>query len=209
MRDMIVRMKARNRAKAVSTRRYARDTNSCGTNAAASSAAPRTSRSTVRAYTNEATNTPSVHWVMRVDRKSCRIRGLNWLLASCMTTMVMEKTRPVTEIIALATVPSTLRAPAGPPGKATPIWWWRAASSRGRMKPSDTAAGVARAGITQKGSKRRRSGEARCTAWGSRTTGTRATARFMGASQPAAAPPWVDVPHGVPAGTCGDGRLEG
>lgn len=121
MRDMIVRMNARNRTKAVSTRREARDTDSCGTNASASSAAPRTSRSTVRAYTNEATKTPSVHCVMRVDRKSCRIRGLNCLEASCMTTIVIEKTRPVTEIIALAMVPSTLRAPAGPPGKAMPI----------------------------------------------------------------------------------------
>ena len=42
---------------------------------------------------------------------------MNWLLASCMTTIVIEKTRPVTEIIALAIVLSRLRAESALPPK--------------------------------------------------------------------------------------------
>ena len=52
---------------------------------------------------------------MRSSRKDSRIRGVNWLDASCNTTIVTENTRPVTEIMALLIVVSTLRAPSGPP----------------------------------------------------------------------------------------------
>ena len=55
-------------------------------------------------------NTPRVTWVIRLARKVPIRRGVNWLLASCMTTIVIEKTRPVSEIIALAIVLSRLRA---------------------------------------------------------------------------------------------------
>lgn len=60
---------------------------------------------------------PRVTWVIRLERKSPSTRGLYWLLASWMTTIVMENTRPVTEIIAPAMLPSMSRAPLGPPGK--------------------------------------------------------------------------------------------
>ena len=46
-------------------------------------------------------------------------RGEYWLEASCSTTIVIEKTRPVTEIIAPAIVESTVRAPSIPPGKSS------------------------------------------------------------------------------------------
>lgn len=66
--------------------------------------------------------------------------------------MVMEKTRPVTEIMAEAVVPSTSRAPSGPPwntyrSRVTPS----SSSHCGSRMPSTTEAITQAAGIAQKG----------------------------------------------------------
>ena len=107
-------MKAKKSATLASTRRKATVTDSWGTKG---SAPPRTSRRTMSAKTNDAVKTPRVVWVMRLPRNPPSRRGLNWLLASCMTTMVIENTSPVTEIIALAMVLSRLRAESAFPPK--------------------------------------------------------------------------------------------
>ncbi|MBM7501240.1 hypothetical protein JOD52_002080 [Brachybacterium muris] len=60
-------------------------------------------------------NTPKVNWVTRLSRNPPSTRGVNWLLASCRITMVIEKTRLVIEIMPVAMVPSSPRAPSGPP----------------------------------------------------------------------------------------------
>lgn len=62
-------------------------------------------------------NTPKVAWVMRLPRKLPSTRGLNWLLASCRMTIVIENTRPVIEIMPVAILPNNPRAPLGPPWK--------------------------------------------------------------------------------------------
>ena len=75
---------------------------------------------------------------------------MNWLLASCSTTIVIEKTSPVTEIIAPAIVESTDRAPSGPLSNASgivPTPW----STSGRPIPRTTASTHQVAGTTQNG----------------------------------------------------------
>ncbi len=107
-------MKARKSPTLASTSAKASVTDSCGTNGLSPA---RTSRSTMRAKTKEAVKTPRVTCTTRLPRKLPSSRGVNWLLASCMTTMVIEKTRPVTEIIALAMVLRRLRAESALPLK--------------------------------------------------------------------------------------------
>jgi hypothetical protein len=59
---------------------------------------------------------PSTSCVERSSTKFCRIRGVNWLEASCRATMVTEKSTPVTEIRLTEIVLNRLRAPlASPP----------------------------------------------------------------------------------------------
>jgi hypothetical protein len=72
---------------------------------------------TVRAKTKVDSQIARVPWTVRLRRKPSIMRGLKELLTSCSTTSVMEKTRPVTEIVAEAMTPSTSRAASGPPSK--------------------------------------------------------------------------------------------
>ena len=76
---------------------------------------------------------------------------MNWDCASCSTTMVMEKTRPVTEIIALAMVERRPRAPSGPPWKTNGISWEMLRSSHGSTQESTRAANTMTKGSTQNG----------------------------------------------------------
>ena len=88
-------MNAKNIATLARTSTNAVVTDSWGTKGFAP---PRTSRSTTKAKRNEEVKTPSVTWVIRLPRNVPSSRGVNWLLASCMTTIVIVKTRPVSEI---------------------------------------------------------------------------------------------------------------
>ncbi len=126
-------------------------TDSCGTNSSTSSFAPRTVRSTARAYTNDAVNTPSVAWVVRLARKLSSRRGVNCDWASWSTTMVIEKTSPVTEIIALAMVERRLRAPSGPPSKMYGTSKVNVPSTHGRTTARASAPRTIARGSTQKG----------------------------------------------------------
>ncbi len=83
------------------------------------------------------------------------MRGVNWLLASCSTTIVIEKTRPVTEIMALAMVLSRLRAPSGPPSKTNGTCSASAESSAGRTRPRTKAETTMAVGTAQNGCQRR------------------------------------------------------
>ena len=141
-------MKAKNNATLASTSRKATVTESWGTKG---SSPPRTSRSTMRANTKDDVKTPRVTWVIRLLRKLPSRRGVNWLLASCMTTMVIEKTSPVTEIMALAMVLSRLRADSAPPPKRYGRSSVSAASMRGSNRPAATARAQIIDGSTQKG----------------------------------------------------------
>ena len=80
-----------------------------------------TLRSTMTAYTKVATKTPSEALRLSRSRRNVRsTRGENWLLVSCSTTMVIEKTRPVKVIIDVVMADSTSRAPSGPAPKVQP-----------------------------------------------------------------------------------------
>ena len=57
------------------------------------------------------TNVPMVIWVTRSPKNVRRIRGLNWLDASCRTTIVIEKVSPATVINEPAMTESTVRLP--------------------------------------------------------------------------------------------------
>lgn len=75
----------------------------------------RTVRSTIMAYTKVAVNTPRASWLARSRMNERSTLGENWLLVSCRTTTVMEKTRPVKVIIEEVMVDSSVRAASGPP----------------------------------------------------------------------------------------------
>lgn len=117
-----------------------------------SSSSLHTYRMTVSENTNVPRNIPRVACTIRLRRKPLSMRGLNWLLTSCRTTSVMEKMRPVTEIVEDEMVPSTSRAASGPPSNTNS----RAGSDSprsqvGMRKPRMRAAATLTAGIAQKG----------------------------------------------------------
>ena len=90
-----------------------------GTNWFGPPSPPRTFRSTSRAKTKVARNTPRVTW-LRGSRKNVRsTRGENWLLASCRTTIVTEKTSAVRVRVDEAMEESNSLALSGPPLKPT------------------------------------------------------------------------------------------
>ena len=66
--------------------------------------------STSTAYTNVATNVPSVTCVPRSRMKFRSIRGPNWVEARVRVTRMMEKTTPTTVMIAAAMVVRICRA---------------------------------------------------------------------------------------------------
>lgn len=151
-------MNARNQPTLARTNRKATVTEVCGTNSSMPSDAPRTDRRMVSAYTNVPAKTPRVVCVTRLSRKEPITRGVNWLLASWSTTIVIENTRPVTEIIAEAIVPSRARAPSGPPWKSQGTEPLRLRSRAGRAIPSSPEPTVSATGRTQNGSHSRRHG---------------------------------------------------
>ena len=78
-----------------------------------------TARNTRIEYTNVPTKVPIVTWVTRSPKNVRRIRGLNWLDASCNTTIVIEKVSPATVIRDPAMTDSTVRAAGPSPLKTT------------------------------------------------------------------------------------------
>lgn len=85
----------------------------CGTNGLLS--APRTVRSTKRAYEKVATKVPSEAWLPRSRVKLRSRRGPICCDASVSAAMVIEKVVPATLSMAAAMVESTARAPSGLP----------------------------------------------------------------------------------------------
>lgn len=148
---VILWMNARKKPTQARVIRNASVTEICGTNCSPS-LSPRTYRVTVRANTKVDRKMPNVPWTTRYCRKPPSTRGVNWLKASCSTTMVMEKTRPVTEIMAEAITPSTSRAPSGPPWKTYCSRVSPSVSSHcGSRIPNTTAARTQAAGCAQNG----------------------------------------------------------
>ena len=71
--------------------------------------------STSVAYTNVATNVPSVNWVPRSRMKLRSIRGPNCVEARVNVTIVIENTMPTTVITAAANVVRICRAASAVP----------------------------------------------------------------------------------------------
>lgn len=98
-----------------------------------------------------ATNTPKVSLMVPSRRKLRITRDENWPAASCSATIVIEKTSPVTEIMAEVIEERKLRALAGPPGNSIGVVMGR--SSCPRTRASATATVTHTAGTTQKPSR--------------------------------------------------------
>ena len=84
---------------------------------------PPTARRPIRQKTKMPTKTPTVACVIRSPRKFGSTRGLNWLDASCSTTIVTEKVRPATVISEPAIVSKTVRAALALPPKTHGVAW--------------------------------------------------------------------------------------
>ena len=84
-------------------------------------------------------------------------RGENWLLVSWSTTMVIENTRPVNEIIDVMIAESSARAPSGPPVKRKGTFSEVSShsSSAVRESPRRAARAAHRSGTAQNSSRRR------------------------------------------------------
>ena len=79
------------------------------------SPATSTSRSESTAWANVATNSPTAIWLGLSCRKVCTIRGENWPMASCTTTIVIVSTNAARPTIDVATVERISIATSGPP----------------------------------------------------------------------------------------------
>ena len=62
-----------------------------------------------------ATNKPMANWLGRSRRKVCTMRGENWPIANCTTTIVIANTSVASDTIATAIVSKIATAACGPP----------------------------------------------------------------------------------------------
>ena len=74
-----------------------------------------TSRRASMAWAKVATNKPMANWLGRSRRKVCTMRGENWPIASCTTTIVIANTSVASETIDTAIVSKIATAASGPP----------------------------------------------------------------------------------------------
>ena len=74
-----------------------------------------TSRRASMAWAKVATNKPIANWLGRSRRKVCTMRGENWPMANCTTTMVIANTSVASETIDTAIVSKIATAASGPP----------------------------------------------------------------------------------------------
>ncbi len=167
------RMNASRQATHASASPNANDTDTRGTNPGSVSVWSRTERSTVSENTNVPMNTPNVACTTRLLRKLPSTRGVNWLLASCRTTIVIENTTPELEIIAEAIVVRTSRAASGPPGNTQRTYGRSQRSASGNATPSTSATSAEAAGTAQNGAHTRAHQVRRLTSGGIPGSGSR------------------------------------
>ena len=74
-----------------------------------------TSRIVNMAWANVATNSPIASWLGRSCRNVCTIRGENWPIANCTTTIVIVNTSVANDTIDTAIVSRIAIAASGPP----------------------------------------------------------------------------------------------
>ena len=74
-----------------------------------------TSRIVNMAWANVATNNPMASWLGRSCRNVCTMRGENWPIASCTTTIVIVNTSVANDTIDTAIVSRIAIAASGPP----------------------------------------------------------------------------------------------
>ena len=74
-----------------------------------------TSRIASMAKAKVPTNMPIANWLGRSRRIVCTIRGENWPIASCTTTIVIVSTNAARLTIDVATAPRIASAASGPP----------------------------------------------------------------------------------------------
>ena len=70
------------------------------------------------AWANVATNSPIANWLGLSCRNVCTMRGENWPIASCTTTIVIVRTSAVRLTIDAAMVDRIAIAASGPPVSA-------------------------------------------------------------------------------------------
>ena len=74
-----------------------------------------TSRMASMAWANVATNRPIANWLGRSRKNVCTMRGENWPIANCTTTIVIVNTNAASETIDAAIVSKIASAASGPP----------------------------------------------------------------------------------------------
>ena len=67
------------------------------------------------AWVKVATNSPMANWLGRSCRNVCTMRGENWPIASCTTTIVIVRTNAASDTIDAAIVSRIAVAASGPP----------------------------------------------------------------------------------------------